>query len=221
MFYLEMISHFVGEGDIVLHAPELDSVQAGSNVINPRLYQAVESYYNCFDYVDISRYANVFSSLKEFNEVRREAAERHYLDFSGMIYDHGDRVNSDTLNKPTYHAGSTLNYRKNAYSQTNLNHLNEVYALIRAAGAEMYFTPAPCNRNALSENAKKESVQREYMDWLRGAISVPVIGDLWDYILDGEYMYNSDWHPNTIGRDIRTRKLYEQLMTYRKEAGLS
>ena len=74
-FYLEMISHFVGPGDIVIHAPEIDTVQAGLCTFSMTLYRVVEMYYSCFEYVDVGHYTKIFSSLAEFNDVRVECDE--------------------------------------------------------------------------------------------------------------------------------------------------
>ncbi|MBQ3126105.1 MAG: hypothetical protein IJC15_03455 [Clostridia bacterium] len=52
-FYLEFISHFVEEGDIVIHAPEPHKYQLGYNEMNVTTWQIIEGALDCVQYVDI------------------------------------------------------------------------------------------------------------------------------------------------------------------------
>jgi len=99
--YLEAMSEYAHEGDIILYAPENSIYEMGE----PRLYwktlRDLEGMYNIFRYVDISGYENVFGAFAEFNTGSLEGA---YDPFAKGRYErsageYGDIVNSGAFNE--------------------------------------------------------------------------------------------------------------------------
>lgn len=66
--YLEAMSHYAHEGDIVLYAPENSAYMMGDPNLYYKTLRDMEGMYNIFRYVDISNYENVFGAFCDFNQ---------------------------------------------------------------------------------------------------------------------------------------------------------
>lgn len=70
-FYLEAMSHFATEGDVIIYAPENSAHMMGEGYIGARLLYENEGMNNFYRYVDISGYNSYFSSFGELNATYR------------------------------------------------------------------------------------------------------------------------------------------------------
>ena len=104
VFYMEMLSHFLGEGDILIDCPEVGNTQDGTLDITWRLFRGTELYNNVWRYVDISKYNNLFSELTAFNKERANMNHLTYEHHSNSMNEYGDLQGGsrDQLNSPTY-----------------------------------------------------------------------------------------------------------------------
>ena len=99
--YLEAMSEYAHEGDIILYAPENSIYEMGE----PRLYwktlRDLEGMYNVFRYVDISGYENVFGAFAEFNVGSAEDAYDKLENgrYQRSFGEYGDVVNSGSFNE--------------------------------------------------------------------------------------------------------------------------
>lgn len=213
MMYLEMISHFVHEGDIVVQAPECAAPQLGSNAMTWRMYRETEGYYNIFRYIDARRYTNMLSAFAEWQKIRTQTLSVcSYTDPPVGYNEHGGAVSFPMEeNRPDYRGGETIRFSRYSLTEEGAEHLNTVHDMIRRAGAVVYVSFAPYNENGLSPEAKTLKAQRAYTARFREALDATVISEVSDYALPGQYIHDSDWHPNGIGCEIRTRQLAEDL----------
>ena len=65
--YLEAMSYYAHEGDIVLYAPENSAYMMGEPTLYYKTLRDMEGMYNIFRHVDISNYENVFGAFCDFN----------------------------------------------------------------------------------------------------------------------------------------------------------
>ena len=130
MFYLEMISHFVHEGDVIVHAPEYTESQMGRNMITWINFRDTESYYNFFRYVDMRNYYGLFAAFTESQRSRLATAERRYnTPITGMDI-HGDRTNSyPGLNTPDFTSNLNIAYDPDEYDDIPEDQLEEMKKL--------------------------------------------------------------------------------------------
>ena len=66
--YLEAMSHYASDDDIVLYAPENSAYMMGDPNLYYKTLRDMEGMYNVFRYVDISNYENVFGAFCDFNQ---------------------------------------------------------------------------------------------------------------------------------------------------------
>lgn len=213
-FYIEFVSHFISDGDILLHAPEPHKYQWGYNEINTTTWQIFEAAYNAFSYVDIRNYIKVFSSFASFNKTRVKMTERKYEDYtSETVNQYGDYIKYKKNQSASYGSDSVSNRLNTDYfTESNIAALNRSYDMITAAGGKVYISFSPINQNSLSSASKNKSNQAKYMDKVKNNYHGTVISTVGDYIMAGQYFYNSVLHLSTEGSHIRTDKLAEDIL---------
>ena len=162
-------------------------------------------------------YRNIFNTLSAFNRVRDKQAATSYDDHSERVDRYGEQGTVKPLQSPNYAADFGKNFRTTLLDERGAEKLNAAYAGLHAKGAKVYFSFAPINLNSLSESARTTAHQNAYMDHLRKMLDIPVISSLSDYILEGQYFYNSDYHTGDRGAGIRTKQLAMDLLAQLKQ----
>ena len=94
LIYLEAMSAYAHEGDIVLYAPENSSYMFGETTLYWKTLRDMESFYNLYRHIDISNYTNVFAAFAEFNQqYRYKQNPSRYEKSYDMIIKDGRSVN--------------------------------------------------------------------------------------------------------------------------------
>ena len=91
--------------------------------------------------------------------------------------------------------------------QDFLDYLNDYYQYCSSEGAALYYNFCPVNRMAVSGNADIEGFYRKLLTEL----DFPVLGDPGNYLMDGEWFYDSNFHLNTAGSLVYTAQLTEDV----------
>jgi len=211
LFFLEGVSHYMEEGDILVFAPEMDERTIGASALPWAQFRATEYAYNEWREIDLRRYSGFFSAMTSFNKYRK-TTELDYTHVSDMMNDYGDRVNVTTFNPDNYDAGFDVRFEAGRFVGERLENLLEVIDMYKERGAAFYMSWAPCNANAINDNYRSFDVQSDFCAEVERRLGVPVISHPSDYIYPGKYMYNSDHHVNIHGRTLRTEALAKDIL---------
>ncbi len=217
LFYLELISNFVGEGDLVVHAPETRDSQLGGNSFEFNLWQMTEGTPEVFAYVDIRNYRNVFASFLDYNATRAKLKAYTYEDYADCVNVYGDYFTYkaakgiDFVNSP-----GAVNFELSNLTTENLARLNVVADQISARGGQLLLSFAPSNRNALTGTSLRQSTRSTYVERLTGQLNYPCITDVERMLLPGNWFYDSDWHLCTERAVTRAEMLAEDVTAYLK-----
>ena len=180
--------------------------------------------YEVFSYVDMRQYTKFFTSLSQFNvEVRGTSKGKSYESWSKFLNEYSDMTtNRDAnLNNPGYLDGGKNNpFNANNINDTRTGRMNKLCARVRATGAEMYMSWAPVNKNYCQDIALKESTQNAFEDKMAAMIDYEVISKLADYIIEGKYFNNSNYHPGPTGASMRTKTLIRDLKAQLTKEGI-
>ena len=220
-FYIEVASHFLGKGDILLHQPEPRDYQFGRNAINTTTWQIFEGAYDAFSLVDIRQYTNLFSSFASFNGSRMSMTPRSYENYtSETVNQYGDYIK---LKKGTTIQATIDGYLKNGgVGNTSLNlglltdaytaNLNRAFDMVKAKGARVYISFACLMRISMTAESQTAAHQQRYKEEIARKWHGTVISDPGTYLMDEKYFYNSIFHLNTEGSQVRTANLAKDLM---------
>lgn len=86
--------------------------------------------------------------------------------------------------------------------------VNEYCALAQRKGAAVYFSFSPINQSALMDAGNVQT----FFDLCNDTFVCPIISDPNRYILSSDWFYDSNFHLNTAGADLRTYRLAEDLL---------
>ena len=232
-FYIEVISNYMNEGDILIHEPEYNNYQWGYNEINNTLWQIFEGAFDAFSLVDIRHYTKFFTSFAAFNSGRSQKTNFTYETYtSDTVNSYGDYSKNKT--------GYTSDYKKtvqscidngnkgstNIKTATNainneayLTELNRVFDIIAAKGGKVLLSFAAINKICLNLDSQKEggTLQTQLESAVDAKVHATRISKVSTYIMDTIYFYNSHYHLGSEGAIVRTNNLTKDLVAYLKK----
>lgn len=240
LLYLEAISAYAHDGDLVLVSPENSIYMMGENTLYYKTLRDIEGMYNLFRNIDISNYDNVFGAFADFNQNyrygRNGSRYEQIVEVSDMNTD-GDCIKAD---REFYRSESTKSYT-DSYTVTmndmvksalesdwrdpNDNNwcsftaseyseaMNAAFDKIKSSGAGVYFAFAPTDEHSLSQSAKSETWLLAYDRLILDTYTSldGIVGSSLNYVFNHEYFYDCAFHPNDYGRVYRTYRLYLDL----------
>ena len=219
LFFLDVISKYVTEGDIVIHAPEYSSrASMGSNAFHAKVFRGNEQCYDIFRDVDISDYEDFWESFREFQigdpgdgslvPALHQQGKPYQLDAD--INKYGDIAVSRPSVRGSF-GGSTEGFKYDVLNYENLNRINEKYI---AAGAELLMSFGTFDKSRLMSSAAVQSEFDKFTNYCADNLDYPVISNIGTYIMEHSSFYDSEWHPNEEGARERTRNLVTDIKAY-------
>lgn len=220
---LDCISRFLSEGDIFVHAPEPSAPYQlmYSYTMEPNVFLLCEGNFELISYMDMSDVSGVFTAFNIFNSIRMKLDGGSYLDDSGLHNLYGDiNIARGTFGKDVSYDNYEYTYMLDYVTSSSISRLCDEYDNIAAMGATVMFSFAPVNYHGLTASAIEQKIwetfEREYRTGL-SARGYSVISSAEDYIFEGRYFYDTDYHLNDTGVVLRTEQLIEDL----KNAGVA
>lgn len=218
------------EGDIFIDAPEFDAAKrqfCGQKELDYAVFAMMESNYDAFAALDIRQFSQVFTAFSAYNALRQDMVKKSYAVLAAHYDEDGRPVDSPSYNvygdyivyrpnaeneQPVY--GLAVPYTVRAFPKKQyIDPLNQMFGRFLQKGVQVYFTYAPRNRDAMSEDSTLTERQRLH-EYFQKYLIVPVISELEDSLYSGIYMYGTDNHLSTEGVAIRTEQLIKELREY-------
>lgn len=95
--------------------------------------------------------------------------------------------------------------------------MNYVIDKCLAKGAKAYMTFPSLNEHALTGSGKKKSGRKDYENYIEENLHTTLISTIEDYIFNGKYMADTNYHLSTKGTEIRTSRLISDLRAQLKK----
>lgn len=213
----------IGEGDLIILAPEMNS-QTLSLYFNPETAaQALDGSFYMLKDVDSGDYEQLIGAMwklaaeklnytvsgtrpqnagayrkENFNEYGDNVFDRPYNEMSGF----GNSIVIDFRTDPA--DGVTTEYEE------YIDYVNEYVAYARERGAEVYFSFPPMNEDAVYGSNTDEQIVEFYKNLVL-SLDCKVISNIYDYILDDGYFFDSEFHLNNSGVTVRTVQLIDDI----------
>lgn len=111
-----------------------------------------------------------------------------------------------------YDTGTPVDLAKLVISQAFIEQVNEYCAAAREKGAAVVMSFSPINRSAMRDTS--EAAIQAYFTLCNESFDCPVISDPNDYILPSGWFYDTNFHLNDAGAELRTYTLAEDLLAY-------
>ncbi len=219
---LMLIREFMQEGDLLLSAPEFDTIHnqfCESNKLDSKFFAMIESDYDLMTLLDLTMYEEVFDSLSAYLTSRSAMAQKGYEISASEYDDDGNHYTAATYNlygdftleRPNGQEDVLLKSYRAAYvcdsfPKKTIDSINAVYEMFLEKNITVYFSYAPRNRSSLTESSTLEE-RRKLQTYLEENLCVPVISDIEDYLYSGIYFYLIDNHLSTEGVELRTKQV--------------
>ena len=229
-FQLDCISHYVTEGDLMIHAPEPMSKfqMMDSNEAEVRMFNNVESNYDLLTLVDVKKIAKLFDAYYDYCNARKELEPCKYEDYCDHYNEYGDIINDleveiygkkikrDKYEFVGYKASDIecSKYDCDLVNDASISLLESYYQLFKDRGVSVVFSFCPIDKNSLNENEIKEQTWLKFEEKVKSLLSYPVISSAKDYILDAVYFFDNFYHLNYDGARLRTLNLINDLKKY-------
>ena len=218
IFYLDAIAPYLTKDDVVVFAPEQYGPFAYYTNGNPEMpsitLQGISTSYNLFENIDVSKYTKVFDAIGQYCTLSDRMAELSWYDHSPRLDTMGDNATlTSKMNSPDYICGNngTFRFDETVIPQEFIPNLNRVIDKINATDATLLFSYPPHNINNIEEASRNEDAYDFYNKWISETVHCPLISDVRDYLYKGEYFDNTDYHLNTVGRELHSKQLAEDI----------
>ena len=223
---LDLILPCMESGDVLLHAPEFDTLNhqlCESNALDFHFWAMMEANYDCVSMLNLQSYTQVFDSLQKYLTIRRNLPARTYADSPNGYDDDGNNHRAPTYNQVgdliLPREGSKIDvmlqhiraeYTPAALPPERIARINQEYQRYLDRGIRVLFTYTPRNRSSLTGNSTPEN--RAALDrLLRDSLCVPVISRIEDSLMSGVYFYLIDSHLSSEGVRLHTLQIIEDL----------
>ena len=200
---MQILGAFLGDGDIVIHTPELSSRQqmllrTAMGEQDDKLWCGIENNYDLFALVDLSTVEGVFDSLcrylsqknarASYAQTYRDEYDQPYMDRLGCI--------------PFFRSGTQDDLPDRVFldpaliDREAMERLGAYYAWFQSRGARVYVSCACVNLDAVPEGqrgnaALLDGLLQEAVGRMEG---VALISALEDYLYQNEDFFDTNYH---------------------------
>ena len=222
----DILFNHLEKGDILISAPEFDAVKEQfcvSDSLDYHFWAMTESNYDMLSELDFERYTDIFTSFGDFQNIRRGMQSRDYGVSPSRYDDDGNSYAFNTYNeygdfilpRPNRESGeqqhlNTADYTVDSFPAEYIDRINWIYSMFTEKGVKVFFSYTPRNVNSLTPESTPDS-RAELHAYLERELDVPVISDIEDYLLPGEFFWKIDSHTSSEGAGIRTAMLIKDL----------
>ncbi len=206
----------IGEGDIIVIAPEMNA-QTWSLYFNAEaMWQAVDGDFSLLSHIDSEDMPAMLGGFWKFAVSKLTyAMQDGELDPAGIYNaasfdDHGFiryRRDKDYNTMPgQVDASMVIDFDTAMISDDFVEYVNDYIAYAEKKGAKVYLSFCPMNEYALPMDITLETLEA-YTAYLREKFDCEVLGDPNYMIYPSGYFYDSNFHLNSAGATIHTRQL--------------
>lgn len=221
-FQMEIMLGYIGKNDVFVHAPEQMSrcQLMASFFTNNTMFVMTEGNYDLLTHVDFSENGAVLRAFSDFTELRKETGECSYSDGRYEDFDiYGDYTPERVYDEST-EAERDVSYSDEVYcyepeflTEAGIARLAGYYDIIRDNGGRVLVSYAPVNISSRggSEIHDKGLEFAEKLENMLLPYGYAPMSDVENFMFEGRYFYDSDYHLNDLGAELRTERLIEDL----------
>ncbi len=206
----------IGEGDIIVIAPEMNA-QTWSLYFNAEaMWQAVDGHYSLLSHIGTDDVPAMLGGFWKFASSKLGYAMAETpLDPAGIYHadafdDHGfiryRRDRDYNVMTGGVDASMSVDYDPSMISEEFVEYVNEYAAFAEKKGAKVYLSFCPINELALPMDITMETLEA-YVSSLEEAFDCEVLGDPNNMIYLSGYFYDSNFHLNSVGATVHSTTL--------------
>ena len=211
---LDLSRDYIGEGDIVILAPETDPQTLSLYFNAESAWQAADGAPQILAGLDFDDFGAMVGGLWDFAAAKYAFfADGNAPDPAGVynranLNEYGDIDYERPYNVMPGGVDSTTVVRLEPETADAefLAYVNEYTAHCEKRGAKVYFSFSPINEAALAEGTDEDSLAA-FTLYLAQTLDCEIISDLRACIMEREYFYDTNFHLNDAGVTVNTARL--------------
>ncbi len=213
---LDLAEDAIGEGDIVIFAPEVGSETMSLFFSAREVWRAVDGHFGMLTHLGDNA-SELAGGFLDFASEKYSFFREGPPQGSGIYASASFNANGDLKNYSRPHNVMPSGYDENgtisfiAPDETFVEYVNAYCGRVREKGAEMYFSFCPMNEAALTDSSR-EGLDA-YYDLLNGLFDMEMLGDPADSVMESGWFYDTNFHLNAAGMTVHTVHLVEALKT--------
>lgn len=214
---LDLSKSALNKGDIVILAPEINDQTLSLYFNGESMWQAAESNLSMLSDIGTDNWADMAETFWDFAQSKIKYQREGAPNPNGVyrhdsFNEYGDIIYERPYNQMQtgYDMGTPIKLSPDIVSQEFIDYVNDYISYAKKKGASVYFSYSPMNQAALEEGTTEDSIY-QFFCYLNEQIQCQQISNINDYILDYRYFYDSNFHLNDSGVQIRTTQLAEDL----------
>ncbi len=218
-FQFDIISNFVDDGDVLIHAPEAASQfqLMANNSAETRMFVVTEGNYDLLSLVNVSRLKGFFRSFSVYCKNRAELEPESYEETLGVYNEFGDIIKPRefTGENKAFTEDFSYTFKPDFVNEKSADLLAMYYDELRLKGVKVFLSFSPINYHGLPpadrEARRWEQFENNVVKFISEEHNVPVISSVTDFVLPGKYFFDTDYHLNEDGAKLRTERLIADL----------
>jgi len=234
---MDIISHFIGEGDVFLHSIESCGLYQFMTVndmgnddgvfgYDSRFYDCLELNYDLLSLADMKKVTRFFTVFEQYNNARMEKPAQKYEDYTPYMDERGDFPSDPVLRfkappytvydeqgqiikEATVSEEGTINLETT--SEEGLIALGRYYDDFAAKGASSYFEFACLNYDSLTKEEQDFAMISAYQNSVINGLNghAQIINMQSDVLYEASWFADSDYHLDYEHSLYHTEKIAE------------
>ena len=147
--------------------------------------------------------------------------DKSYENRSWNIDAYGDcAISRKNYNSDSYRNGAngTFYFKKDTIPAEFADNMNRIIGIAKSKNVRVLLSFPPYNINACDKNTLNDEGYDSYMADMEKVVDAELISDVRNYIMQGKYFYNTDYHLMEEGAKMHTERVVEDcLEALRKE----
>ena len=221
----------IGEGDIIVLAPELDAQTLSLYFNAENTLMALDGSFYMLKDIAVSNYVQLLGGVWKFageklsyylsgNKPDPEGVynSKNFNEYGDIVYDRPE----NTMPRG-YDRNMLIDLSESIVSQDFIDYVNDYIRYCEKKGATVYFSYCPINDAALAGGAgvkadgtmNKDALSQQIADfqsYLKDNINCKFISEISDYIMEAGYFYDTNFHMNDAGVTAHTVTLIKDLL---------
>lgn len=214
---LDLSEPFIREGDIVILIPEQQE-QTLSDWFDPAvMWQGLDGAHGLLGCLPREKLARLAGAFPEFAGQKFAGFLLGGLPQPQSVYrrdsfnEKGDVASplcTQNVMSGGYDASTPIRFKTDMITEEFVRRVQAYAQTVKEKGAVLWYGFCPIN--SLAAQGTAEDIDRFYTT-LQEKLGIPLAGDPYDFLLAGEWFYDTNFHPNSSGKTVYTRALIRSI----------
>lgn len=206
----------INKDDILLFVPEQHEQTLSMYYNGDSLWQALDGHFNNISLLNYETRQRLYGDLYKFSQDKYKFNTYEKIDLGDSIYQRSSfNTYGDIKEELTpyntmydlYDVTTSIRFDNDIIKDDFIDYLNDFNNYVNKKEAHLYYYFCPMNIAAIKDEEKVDT----YYDYLTSKLNFDILGNPHDSIMDKEWFYDTNFHLNSSGSRLYTKKLIQNI----------